>query len=106
MIIKEEELTEENLKKISNSINEGRVIAFPTETVYGVGVNGFDEEAIRLLYKVKNRPLDKPISLLVSSIDMIKEVASDITDKEPLRTLCRYGDRHCPTLCGQWRTCK
>ena len=82
MIIKEEELTEENLNKISNSIKDGKVIAFPTETVYGVGVNGFDEEAIRLLYKIKKRPIDKPISLLVSSVDMIKEVASDITDKE------------------------
>ena len=82
MIIKEQDLNEDNLNKISKSIMDGNVVAFPTETVYGVGVNGFDEAAIRLLYKIKNRPLDKPISLLVSNIDMIKEVASDITDKE------------------------
>ncbi len=82
MIIKEKELNDESLSKISKSIMDGKVVAFPTETVYGVGVNGFDEDAIRLLYEIKNRPFDKPISLLVSNLDMIKEVASDITDKE------------------------
>ena len=65
MVIKEQDLNEENLNRISKSVMEGNVVAFPTETVYGVGVNGFDEDAIRLLYKIKNRPLDKPISLLV-----------------------------------------
>ena len=43
----ENELNEETLKQIADSIKDGKVIVFPTETVYGIGVNGFDEEAIK-----------------------------------------------------------
>ena len=79
---KENELNEEVLSKIADSINNGNVVIFPTETVYGIGANGFDEDAIRKLYEIKERPYNKPISLLVNSFSMIEEVAEDLSDTE------------------------
>ena len=72
------------LKKPAEIIKSGGIVIFPTETVYGIGVNGLDEKAIKKLYEVKQRPLNKPISLLVSNMDMIKKVAKDITKLEYL----------------------
>lgn len=70
------------LKEVANILKNGGIVVFPTETVYGIGVNGLDENAIKKLYKVKQRSLDKPISLLVSNMEMIEKVAKDITDIE------------------------
>ena len=58
----ENELNEETLNQIADSIKDGKVIVFPTETVYGIGVNGFDEDAIKKIYEIKQRPYNKPIS--------------------------------------------
>ena len=63
-------------------IKQGGIVIFPTETVYGIGANAFDENAIKRLYDVKRRPLNKPISLLVSDMDMVNKVAKDITELE------------------------
>ena len=70
------------LKEPAKIIKEGGIVIFPTETVYGIGTNGLNEKAVQQLYEVKQRPLNKPISLLVNSIDMIEEIAKDITDIE------------------------
>ena len=72
----------DKLKEISQIIKNGGIVVFPTETVYGIGTNGLNKEAISRLYEVKQRPTNKPISLLVSSIDMAEMVAKDITDME------------------------
>lgn len=66
----------------ANVIKSGGIVVFPTETVYGIGANGLNENAVKKLYEVKQRPFNKPISLLVNSIDMIKEIAKDITKLE------------------------
>lgn len=72
----------DKLKEISEIIKNGGIVVFPTETVYGIGTNGLNKEAISRLYEVKQRPTSKPISLLVSSIEMVDMVAKDITDME------------------------
>ena len=71
-----------NLKEPAQIIQEGGIVIFPTETVYGIGVNGLNETAIKKLYEVKQRPINKPISPLVNSIEMIEKVAKDITEIE------------------------
>ncbi len=76
------EINYEKLKEIAKDIKNGAVVVFPTETVYGIGTNGLNEKAIKKLYDIKNRPKDKPISLLVSSIDMAKKVTCNITKTE------------------------
>lgn len=70
------------LKEPAELIRNGGIVVFPTETVYGIGANALNENAIKKLYDIKKRPLNKPISLLVNSIDMIEQVAKDITKLE------------------------
>ena len=70
------------LKEPAEVIKDGGIIVFPTETVYGIGVNGLDENAVKKLYQVKQRPLDKAISILVSNVEMIEQIAKDITNVE------------------------
>ena len=72
----------EQIKKQAEILKAGKTVIFPTETVYGVGANGLDKNAIKKIYEAKQRPLNKPISLLVSNIDMIENVAKDITNIE------------------------
>lgn len=75
----------DDLEKINapaKIIKNGGIVVFPTETVYGIGVNGLDKQAIERLYKIKKRPIDKPISLLVSDMQMIEYLAKDISDIE------------------------
>ena len=58
----------------------GELVAFPTDTVYGVGAHPFMPEAIAGLYRAKERSLDKAIPLLLASVDELPRVARDIPD--------------------------
>ena len=78
----ENKLDYKELKIPAKIIKEGGIVIFPTETVYGIGTNGLDKEAIKRLYEVKQRPLNKPISLLVSNIKMVEQVAKNISKLE------------------------
>lgn len=75
-------LNYDKLKEPAQIIKNGGIVIFPTETVYGIGTNGLDENAIKKLYEVKQRPLNKPISLLVNNIEMVDKIAKNITEVE------------------------
>ena len=67
-------------------LNNGGLAVFPTETVYGIGANAFDESAINRLYQKKQRPYDKPLLMHISSLDMAEEIAIlDETGREIIR---------------------
>lgn len=70
------------LEEPARIIKDGGIVIFPTETVYGIGANGLNAEAVKKIYDLKKRPLSKPINLLVNSIEMIEKVARDITPLE------------------------
>lgn len=70
------------IDEASTIIKKGGIVILPTETVYGIGCSCFDEDSIKKLYELKRRTYQKPISVLVSSIDMINMIAKDITDIE------------------------
>ena len=53
----------------------GRVIIFPTDTVYGIGTQIFDIDGINRIYNIKNRPLDKPLACLCSNLKQIEDIA-------------------------------
>lgn len=72
----------EELKEPAKVIRNGGIVIFPTETVYGIGTNGFDEKSIKKIYELKKRDFNKPISLLVSNMEMVEMVAKDISDLE------------------------
>lgn len=61
-------------------IKRGGIVAFPTETVYGLGANVFDEDAIAKIFTAKMRPADNPLIAHISSIEQIRELASEITE--------------------------
>lgn len=67
--------TEENLFLAAEFIKRGELVAFPTETVYGLGADGLNVEACRKIFAAKGRPSDKPLSLHVSSLEMVERVA-------------------------------
>ncbi len=57
------------------TLESGGLAVFPTETVYGIGVNAFDEKALFSLYEKKQRPLDKPLLMHVSGLEMAETIA-------------------------------
>lgn len=59
----------------ADMVMKGGVIAYPTETVYGIGALATDEKAILRVYEVKRRPRSMPLSIAVSGMDMLREVA-------------------------------
>lgn len=61
-------------------LRHGGVIAFPTDTVYGVGAHAFQPEAVRRLYVAKNRPAEKAIPLLIASVDDLPFVAAEVSE--------------------------
>ncbi|MDF9825833.1 L-threonylcarbamoyladenylate synthase [Breznakia sp. PF5-3] len=63
------------IKEVLEWVKEGKLIAFPTDTVYGLGVIGNNEQALQNLKKAKTRDAHKPIPYMVSSIKQIDEVA-------------------------------
>ena len=72
----------DKLKEVAEAINKSGIVIFPTETVYGIGANCFDVTAVNKIYEVKQRPKEKPLSVLVSDFSMIEEVAINISDVE------------------------
>ncbi|MGZ7047042.1 MAG: L-threonylcarbamoyladenylate synthase, partial [Methanobacterium sp.] len=70
------EAPEEGKIKIAvKALKEGKTILYPTDTVYGIGTNIFNLEAVEKIYKIKKRPLNKPISVCVSSINDLHKIA-------------------------------
>ncbi len=68
-----------NILIASGYIKQGNVAAFPTETVYGLGANVFDENAVKEIFKVKGRPADNPMIVHVNSKSQIKILSREIT---------------------------
>lgn len=61
-------------------IKSGGVVAFPTETVYGLGANAFDENAVKKIFEAKGRPSDNPLIVHICQKSQIKDLAEDITE--------------------------
>ena len=70
------------LESAGNILKNGGIVVFPTETVYGIGTNGMNKFSVERLYKVKQRPKDKAISLMVNSMEMIEKIAKNISKEE------------------------
>lgn len=61
-------------------IKSGGIAAIPTETVYGLAANCFDENAVKNIFKAKGRPQDNPLIVHISDMDMLSRVAVDIPE--------------------------
>jgi L-threonylcarbamoyladenylate synthase len=70
-----------DIDKAAALLRAGRLVAFPTETVYGLGANALDAAAVRRIFDAKGRPSSSPLIVHVASIEMARELASEWPDK-------------------------
>jgi L-threonylcarbamoyladenylate synthase len=64
----------------AKALKDGHLVAFPTETVYGLGADATNEKAVSQVYAVKGRPTDHPLIVHISSINQMSKWATDIPD--------------------------
>ena len=76
--LREEKDIKEGVKKAAEIIKRGGLVAFPTETVYGLGANALDENAVPKIYEAKGRPSDNPLILHISKLDEIEDIVKEI----------------------------
>lgn len=77
----------ENINLIKDIIQSGDLVAFPTETVYGLGADGLNPEAVKKIFEVKGRPQDNPLILHVSDFEMAQKLVG-----EDLESLMEIGE--------------
>jgi len=66
------------IKKAAKALKDGHLVAFPTETVYGLGADATNEKAVSRVYSVKGRPSDHPLIVHISSIKQLNKWAIEI----------------------------
>ena len=76
------EINKNELNECTQILKDGGIVIFPTETVYGIGTNALCEESVKRIYEVKERPDEKPLSIMVSNIDEINKYAVIENDVE------------------------
>jgi L-threonylcarbamoyladenylate synthase len=72
--------TGDAILKAAKALKDGHLVAFPTETVYGLGADATNEKAVSQVYAVKGRPTDHPLIVHISSINQMSKWATDIPD--------------------------
>lgn len=70
---------DESIARAAELLREGGVVAFPTETVYGLGADALDEAAVARVFKIKGRPLDHPVIVHLASATELTDWARDIS---------------------------
>ena len=68
------ECNEEGIEKTSQIIKEGGIVVFPTDTVYGIGCNPYNENSVKKIYEIKSREKIKSLPVLAYSIDIVKKI--------------------------------
>lgn len=74
------DFSQEHLQLAGELIRQGKLVAFPTETVYGLGANAFDEEAVKSTFTAKGRPNDNPLIVHIYDKHQIDDIAREISD--------------------------
>ncbi|MDO5047734.1 MAG: L-threonylcarbamoyladenylate synthase [Anaerococcus sp.] len=78
--IQRDNIDQETIKEAASLLKEGKLVAFPTETVYGLGANGLNPKACENIFKTKNRPADNPLILHISNIGMLYNLVSGVNE--------------------------
>jgi L-threonylcarbamoyladenylate synthase len=72
--------TADVISNAAKALIDGHLVAFPTETVYGLGADGTNEKAVSRIYSVKGRPVGHPLIVHISSINKLEDWATNIPD--------------------------
>ncbi len=70
-----------SIRRAVHLMRKGQVVAFPTDTVYGVGANAFERFAVRRIFEIKQRPADKSLPVFIYQIDDLNLVARDVPNQ-------------------------
>ena len=70
--------TVDSLQRAANSLLEGNLVAFPTETVYGLGADALNKQAVARIYQVKGRPADHPLIIHIHSMQVMGQWVDDV----------------------------
>lgn len=81
VVLDTDDINNGHLKEAANILRAGGLVAFPTETVYGLGANALDENAARRIYEAKGRPSDNPLIVHISMTEDLNILAENIDDK-------------------------
>ena len=68
------------IEKAAGILRKGGLVAFPTETVYGLGADGLNASACKKIYEAKGRPSDNPLILHIGNISQLKDIVCDIPE--------------------------
>lgn len=69
----------ELIRQAANVLVDGGLVIIPTETVYGVAANALDNKALERLYEIKNRPKNKPFSILIAQKNMVRQYCGNVS---------------------------
>ena len=72
--------TADTIRAAAAALKAGHLVAFPTETVYGLGADARNHHAVKRIYDVKGRPADHPLIVHISSINQVEKWTSEISD--------------------------
>jgi L-threonylcarbamoyladenylate synthase len=72
--------TADTIRDAAAALKAGNLVAFPTETVYGLGADARNADAVKRIYQVKGRPADHPLIVHISSINQVEKWSSEIPD--------------------------
>lgn len=102
------------LKKAANILKQGGLVAFPTETVYGLGANAFCEESVKKIFFAKGRPSDNPLIVHISDLSQVDMLAKNISKQAkviinkfwpgPLTLVLKKSDLVLPVVSGSLDT--
>jgi len=70
-------VTDDELRRAAELLRAGGLVAFPTETVYGLGANALDSRAVERIYKAKGRPASSPLIVHVDSVEMARSLTTE-----------------------------
>ena len=74
-------IDQKTIQEAGEILKKGGLVAFPTETVYGLGANALDEEAARKTYAAKGRPSDNPLIVHICEVDALNRIAVNIPEE-------------------------
>lgn len=77
--IEKNEDYKDKLKIIGEKVAKGKLVVFPTETVYGIGANSLNKEAVSKIFKAKGRASDNPLIVHISNLHMLKDIVCNVS---------------------------
>lgn len=79
--IDKQNIDEQVMEKAGEILKKGGLVAFPTETVYGLGANALDEEAAKKTYAAKGRPSDNPLIVHIADVEALDNIVEHVSEK-------------------------